>query len=66
MAESTPVQRIQFGDEISPVKKTVTSYSNANKDPSLSEKAGGYDLEERAIQIADQDLNQKKKQVHCS
>ena len=66
MAESSPAQRIQFGDEINPIRKTSTAYSNAVKEPSLSEKAAGHDLEEKAIQIADQDLNQKKKQVRTS
>ncbi|ELR06180.1 hypothetical protein VC83_00733 [Pseudogymnoascus destructans] len=35
-----------------------------HKDPSLSEKAEDYDLDEEAVRIADEDLNRKKKQTH--
>jgi hypothetical protein len=63
MADSTPIQRIQFGDEISQVKSTKNVYTSAHKHPSLDEKAGAVDFEERAIQIADADLNKKKKQA---
>lgn len=60
-AMSDPTQHIQFGEGIRPVK-TATSQAY-NKDLSLSEKTGTYDLEERALRIADDDLNKKKKQV---
>jgi KUP system potassium uptake protein len=63
MADSETAQRIQFGEEIHPVK-TATS-KVYNKDPSLSEK-NGFDIEDRAMQIANADLNQKKKQVSDS
>ena len=57
-------QRIQFGDEISPVKSTgATAYSDGHKEPSLVEKRADYDTEEMALQIADADLNSRKKQV---
>ena len=65
MAESTPIQHIQFGDEINPVKTASSRvYSIASKEPSLPEKAAGHDLEEKAVQIANEDLNRKRKQVH--
>lgn len=60
MADSEPAQRIQFGEEIHPVK-TATS-KVYNKDPSLSEKRS-FDVEDSAVQIANADLNRKKKQV---
>jgi KUP system potassium uptake protein len=63
MADSEIPQHIQFGEEIHPVK-TATS-KIYNKDDSLSEK-NGYDIEDRAMQIANADLNQKKKQVSGS
>jgi KUP system potassium uptake protein len=59
------LQRIQFGDEIHPVKSTgTTAYSGTRKDAFLSEKTGGYDLEEKAVNIANEDLNRKKKQTY--
>jgi KUP system potassium uptake protein len=61
MAESDIAQRIQFGEEIHPVKPSTSKVYN--KDPSLSEKKS-FDVEDRAIQIANADLNQKKKQVN--
>jgi hypothetical protein len=65
MADLETVQRIQFGEEIHPVKTGTSKVYN--KDPSLSEK-NGFDIEDRAMQIANADLNQKKKQVRyfCS
>jgi KUP system potassium uptake protein len=63
MADLETAQRIQFGEGIHPVK-TATS-KVYNKDPSFSEK-NGFDIEDRAIQIANADLNQKKKQVSDS
>lgn len=60
MADSETVQRIQFGEEIYPVKtKTSNVY---NKEHSPSEK-NDFDIEDRAMQIANADLNKKKKQV---
>jgi len=60
MADANISQHIQFGDEIHHVK--TTSSKVHNKDPSVSEK-NGLDIEDRAVQIANEDLNQKKKQV---
>lgn len=62
MAESTLVQRLQFEDGIHPIKTAGSrAYSISSKERPLPEKAGGYDLEERAVQIANDDLNRKKK-----
>lgn len=65
MADPTPAPRIQFGEEIHPVKSAGV-YSAMVKDAALLEKNGGLDLEQRALQIADSDLNRKKKQVMFS
>lgn len=51
----------QSGEEINPAQKSGDV--SEHKDPSLSEKAEGYDLDEEAVRIADEDLNRKKKQV---
>ena len=59
MVESDPTQRIQFGDDVLPVKSTgVTAYSTGKRDTSISEKAE-YDVEDKAAQIATADLNMK-------
>jgi hypothetical protein len=65
MADSEPIQRVQFGEEIHPVKttKSVRSYTTFVKDAALAEKTEEADLEQRADQIADSDLNRKKKQA---
>ncbi|KAH9206123.1 potassium transporter-domain-containing protein [Leptodontidium sp. 2 PMI_412] len=61
MAESTLVQRLQFEDGIHPIKTAGSrAYSISSKEHPLPEKAGGYDLEERAVQITNDDLNRKK------
>lgn len=60
MADSETSPRIQFGEDIHPVKTSTSKVYN--KDASLSEK-NGFDVEDRALQIANADLNQKKKQV---
>lgn len=63
MAESDPIQRVQFGDGIDPVKSAgATVYSTLQKEPSIPEKTG-YDVEGTAAQIADGDMNGKKKQA---
>lgn len=67
MADSSSIQHVQFGGDIEPVKTRNNSvvYSKAhNGRPSLSEKTEPVDVEDRAAQIADEDLNSKKKQVH--
>jgi hypothetical protein len=64
MAEST-TPRIQFGDEIKPVKSgSATVYATAaGRNPSLSEKYDSNDVEIGARNVADEDINRKKKQV---
>lgn len=67
MEASTPIQRVQFGEDIQPVKtkNSSTVYSQAHNDhPALNEKGEAVDLEDRAaVQIASEDLNKKNKQV---
>ncbi|KAH8815719.1 potassium transporter-domain-containing protein [Xylogone sp. PMI_703] len=73
MAGAMP-EHIQFGDEINPIKshasatisaarKSLTEKAGRPNHDAFSEKGGDYDAEERAIQIADADLNHKKKQT---
>lgn len=63
MAESDPIQHVNFGEGIHPVKSAgATRYSIGHKEQSISEKAV-YDVEDTAAQIADADLNRKKKQA---
>ncbi|KAF4636440.1 hypothetical protein G7Y89_g1645 [Cudoniella acicularis] len=66
MADSIPIQRIQYGEETNPVKSKngSTVYASAHDEHSLSEKNHGPDLEERAVQLANADLNAKKKQTY--
>jgi hypothetical protein len=59
---SEPIQHIQFGEEIQPTR-TTASKAYTKDLASFSEKYAGVDLEERAVQIANEDLNHKKKQV---
>jgi hypothetical protein len=59
MVESDSTQRIQFGNDVLPVKSNrVTAYSSGNRDTSISEKVE-YDVEDKAAQIATADLNMK-------
>ena len=53
----------QIGDEIHPVKTTQSRVFPISEDPSLAAKAASYDHEEKAMQIANDDLNRKNKQV---
>ncbi|RFU26938.1 hypothetical protein B7463_g9406, partial [Scytalidium lignicola] len=73
MAGEMP-EHIRFGDEINPAKshasatisvarKSVTDQTGQPDYDTSIEKRGDYDAEERAIQIADADLNHKKKQT---
>lgn len=60
---NTVQQHIQVGDDANPTKlHTEAAYSTGHKDPSFSDKevAGDADLEERAVRIAEEDLNHKK------
>jgi KUP system potassium uptake protein len=63
MAESEPIQRVAFGDGIHPVKSSGPTVYTTSRKESISEK-NGYDVEDRAAQIADADLNRKKKQTY--
>lgn len=64
MAESEPIQRVAFGDDIHPVKSAGATIYSTGRKQSISEKDGdSYDIENRAAQIANEDLNQKKKQT---
>jgi len=54
---------VQFGDGIRPVKSMPSHALAIDEDPSLADKAADYDYEEKAIQIANDDLNRKNKQV---
>lgn len=58
-----PTSHAQIGDEIHPVRTTQSRTFAIDEDPSLKRKAASYDHEEKAIQIADADLNRKNKQV---
>jgi hypothetical protein len=62
MAESENPQHIQFGDDINPAKTPNSSYGY-KQELAISEKPAGVDAEERALQIANADLNHKHKQV---
>jgi hypothetical protein len=64
-AMSELIQHVQFGEEIQPARMTA-SKAYTNDLASFSEKSAGVDLEERAVQIANEDLNHKKKQVRKS
>jgi hypothetical protein len=56
--------RIQFRDEIHPVKTSNSRVHPIEKSsPSIIEKEASYDEEEKALRIANEDLNRKKKQV---
>lgn len=64
MADISIAPRIQFEGETHPVKTTgEATSSTVQNGASLSEEVEGYDLEAKAVQIADADLNHKKKQV---
>ncbi|TVY88032.1 Potassium transporter [Lachnellula willkommii] len=66
MEASTPIQHVQFGEDIQPVKtkNSSTVYSQAHNDhPALNEKEEAVDLEDRvAVEIANEDVNKKNKQ----
>lgn len=51
----------QSGEDVNLAQKSGDVAQH--KDPSLSENADGYSLDEEAARIADEDLNRKKKQV---
>jgi hypothetical protein len=58
---------IQFGDEIRPVKSNgAPPYTSVLRDSKVSQRITSHDLEEKAVQLANVDLNTKKKQVRCA
>jgi hypothetical protein len=61
MADSDPIQRVQYEDGIRSVKSAgATVYPQQEKN--FAEKDGS-DVEATAAQIADADLNRRKKQA---
>lgn len=57
-------QRIQFGADINVAKPSEKSvYTQVLDDSAVSQRVTTQDLEERAVQLANSDLNHKKKQV---
>ena len=54
---------VQFRDGIRPVKGTESRVFAVNEDPSLARKVANFDGEERALRIANEDINRKNKQV---
>jgi hypothetical protein len=54
---------VQFGDGIRPVKTTQSRTFDINTHPSLAQRVAEYDSEEKAIKVANEDLNRKNKQV---
>lgn len=65
-------QHIQFGDEIKPVRSNRSNISNGLPfgdvlgESKVSQAATSHDFEEKALEIANEDLNRKKKQVCIS
>ena len=62
MADSEGIGRIQFVEEIHPVK-TAGSAAYRKELAAAEKTRGDFDAEERAVQLATADLNSKKKQV---
>lgn len=61
MVDISATPGIQSGEAVNLAQKSRAVAEHEN--PSLSEKADSYSLDEEAAQIADEDLNRKKKQV---
>ncbi|PQE18635.1 potassium transporter protein [Rutstroemia sp. NJR-2017a BVV2] len=56
---------IQFGDEIKPVKSNAAPpYTAVLRDSKVSQRITSHDLEEKAVRLANTDLNTKKKQTY--
>jgi KUP system potassium uptake protein len=70
MADQDSIQQqshIQFGDEIRPVKSNgAPPYTTVLRDSKVSQRITSHDLEEKAVRLANEDLNTKKKQVRCA
>lgn len=61
-----PPKNIQFGDETKPVRSNRSnglSFGDVLAESKVSQVATSYDFEEKALEIAHDDLNKKKKQV---
>ncbi|KAG4029088.1 hypothetical protein MFRU_017g00260 [Monilinia fructicola] len=64
-------QHIQFGDEIKPVRSNRSNISNGLPfgdvlgESKVSQAATSHDFEEKALEIANEDLNRKKKQTYA-
>ena len=59
-------QHIQFRDEIKPVRSNRSNglaFGDVLAESKVSQMASSYDFEEKALEIANEDLNKKKKQV---
>ncbi|TAQ83805.1 hypothetical protein B7494_g7874 [Chlorociboria aeruginascens] len=63
MAEPGQSPQIQFGD-INPVKPAGTALYSTVLQESVLARSRTQDLEEKAAQVTDADLNQKKKQIY--
>ncbi|KAM3068697.1 hypothetical protein ACMFMG_010875 [Clarireedia jacksonii] len=55
---------IQFGDEIKPVKSHGVPYTDVLRESKVSQRVTSHDLEEKAVQLANEDLNTKRKQTY--
>ncbi|TGO28635.1 hypothetical protein BPAE_0025g00440 [Botrytis paeoniae] len=65
MADSP--QHIQFRDEIKPVRSNRSNglaFGDVLAESKVSQMASSYDFEEKALEIANEDLNKKKKQTY--
>ncbi|KAI9645857.1 hypothetical protein NHQ30_005293 [Ciborinia camelliae] len=65
MAE--PPEHIQFGDEIKPVrsnKSNGVAFGDVLAESKVSQTVTSHDFEEKALEIANEDLNKKKKQTY--
>ncbi|KAK6601262.1 potassium uptake protein [Botrytis cinerea] len=60
-------QHIQFRDEIKPVRSNRSNglaFGDVLAESKVSQMASSYDFEEKALEIANEDLNKKKKQTY--
>ncbi|CAD6442667.1 46d617b6-b905-4ce3-b3ef-7f9893f81754 [Sclerotinia trifoliorum] len=62
-----PAQQIHFGDEIKPMRSNRSNrlaFSDVLAESKVSQAATSHDFEEKALEIANEDLNKKKKQTY--
>ncbi|KAF7879587.1 hypothetical protein EAF04_000782 [Stromatinia cepivora] len=62
-----PTQRIHFGDEIKPMRSNRSNglaFGDVLAESKVSQAATSHDFEEKALEIANEDLNKKKKQTY--